>query len=440
MKLFRGGIHPDDRKLSADSPIETLPPPAKAVLPLAHHTGSPAKSLVKAKDPVKVGQPVAEAGGFVSAWLHSPVSGKVTAIDHAPHASGLYLESIIIESDGLDERFEATPRDYKAMTPEEILDVVKRSGVVGLGGASFPTHVKLSPPKDKPIDTIILNGCECEPYLTCDHRVMFEETGAVLEGLAILMKALNVNRGIVAIEENKADAIRALTEGAARFPGIEVRGVPTRYPQGGEKQLIYALLKREVPSGGLPMHVGCVVQNVQTAAAIRRAVIEDMPLVERVVTVTGRVKTPKNLRVRIGTPIEALIQAAGGLDEDAAEIIGGGPMTGPSLYSLAFPVMKGTSGIVALSVAEAAARVTHPCIRCGRCIAACPMGLMPTTLAQLAERQGDAAAGEIDGLHAMDCIECASCAYECPSRIELLQLMKLAKAVVRKAKAKAKTA
>ncbi len=437
MNGFAGGVHPPESKRTAGQSIETAPLPGKVILPLSQHTGSPSKPLVKPKDTVKAGQKIAESSGFISSTLHASISGKITAIDHFISPSGLATEAIVIESDGADEKEAATPRDWRAIEPAEIARIVSESGIVGLGGAAFPTHVKLSPPKDKPIDTVILNGCECEPCLTCDHRVMLESPGGIVEGLAILMKALNVGRGIIAIEDNKPDAARAVAEAAAKSDaagGIRVATVRTKYPQGAEKQLIKSAVNREVPSGGLPMHAGVSVQNVQTALAVREAVACGKPLYERVLTVTGNVAESRNLRVRLGTPVSEIVAHCGGLREKTAKVVSGGPMMGATLFSLDVPVTKGMSGIVALTESEARAFEPTPCIRCGRCISACPMALSPTVIARWVETKGAESGERVKGLHVMDCIECASCAYECPARIELVSWMKLGKIAARKVK------
>ncbi len=432
---FRGGVHPPDYKsLSSDQAIETLAPPAKLRVPLVQHLGVPAQAIVKKGDRVLLGQLIGQCHGFVSAAVHAPVSGAVTAVDTAPHASGRMVPAIEIENDGTDE-WHPDVHPLAAPTRETIIKAVQAAGIVGMGGATFPAHVKLQPPEGKTITTLILNAAECEPFLTCDYRLMLEEHNRIVRGAELLMQALNVAQCIIAVEDNKPDAVRLLRDALRGRDGMQVQTLHTHYPQGGEKQLIYALTGREVPSGGLPMDVGCVVHNVGTAAAVADAVDLGRPLIERIVTVSGdAVERPGNFRVRIGTTIGALLAAAGLDQERCAKVIAGGPMTGPAVANLDIPVAKGTSGVLAFSAAWVAAREPDACVRCGRCGAACPVGLNPTLLETLAV-QRDVAGVQL--LKAQDCIECGCCAYICPSHRALVQGIRYAKAQIaalRKAK------
>jgi len=428
-RRFYGGVHPPEKKFSAERAIEVLPVPGEMVVPLSMHIGAPAKPVVQGGDEVKVGQVLGEPGGFVSAYIHSPVSGTVRKIEPRDHPLGRPLPCVIIDNDGADETVDFTPLvRWEETAPEELLDAVFKAGIVGMGGATFPTHVKLKPPPNFHIDTVIANGVECEPYLTADHRMMLEHPAKILEGMRIVMRILGVKRGFLGIEMNKPDAIELMTQKARTVDEIEVVPLQVRYPQGAEKQLIYACTGREVPSGGLPMAVGVVVQNVSTLAAIRDAVVKGKPLFERVVTVTGEaVTTPKNLLVRVGTPLRLLIEAAGGLNGDAAKIISGGPMMGLAQHVQNVPIIKGSSGVLCLPPELVDVSPPAPCIRCGACVGVCPAGLLPTDLVRLVENNKF---DEADRLGVMDCIECGSCAFGCPSRIKLVQWIRLGKAEV----------
>ncbi|MDO8733911.1 MAG: electron transport complex subunit RsxC [Elusimicrobiota bacterium] len=430
MNNFRGGIHPPQSKYTSQIQTEEIPLPKKAVVPLSQHTGSPSKPVVTVGDLVKTGQLIAEATGFISANLHSPVSGKVSDISSRIHPCGYNFDSIIIDSDDKDEPVEFKKNNPEKLFPNEIVEIIKNAGIVGLGGAAFPTHVKLSPPKEKKIDSVILNGCECEPYLTCDHRVMIEETEKVVGGLKLIMKVLNVKNGFIAIEDNKEDAIEKLKFKDERLKIVKLK---TKYPQGAEKQLIKAVLKREVPSGKLPMDVGCVVQNVQTAKAIYEAVYEGKPLYERVITVAGSVKRPGNLKVRIGTSLSEIIDYCGGFVEDlpGQKVIAGGPMMGITQFTLDVPVVKGFSGIVILTEKESEFYEPSNCIRCGKCVDVCPMYLIPTVISRLIEKEKY---DEIKNYNPLDCMECGCCAYECPAKIHLVQNIKLAKTLIQQKK------
>jgi Na+-translocating ferredoxin:NAD+ oxidoreductase subunit C len=424
VKTFSRGVHPAHRKEATErKQIEDAPLPELIVLPLQQHAGVICRALVKAGDTVKAGQKIADTDSPVAAPIHSPVSGAVKAVEERPHHSGLKLPSVVIVPDGSQEQVEPAGPPTARPTAEDIRRLVREAGIVGLGGAGFPTQIKLTPPVGLKIDSVIINGSECEPYLTVDHRLMVEEPERVIDGLKLLMEAVGAERGFIGIEENKPDALRIMGEAAAG-DGIETVALEAKYPQGSEKQLIKSVLDREVASGALPSSVGALVQNVQTAIAVALAVREGRPLTKRVVTVTGAVSEPRNLRVLIGTPVKDLIELCGGLEPDVAKIVMGGPMMGVALSSLEVPVVKGTSGIVALSTAQAEAAESQPCIKCARCIEACPMGLLPNRLGNLAE------AGiweEVEAESALDCLECGACAYVCPAKRPLVQYIRLAK-------------
>lgn len=430
LKTFAlGGVHPEENKLSSQAAIEVLPIPKQVVVPLGQNLGAPSKPVVKKGDKVKTGQRIAEAGGFISANIHSPVSGTVLKIDSSIDSTGYKRPCIFIsvEGDDWDESIDRTDKIETniLLTPDEIVSRIKSSGIVGLGGATFPTSVKLMPPPGKKAEYLVINGVECEPYLTSDHRIMLEKGREIMVGIQILMKALHVEKAIIGIENNKKDAINHLTELSRSLPGIQVVSLKVQYPQGGEKQLIKAVLNREVPSGKLPIEVGCVVQNVGTAFAVYEAVQKNKPLFERVVTVTGKgVKKPSNFLVRIGTSVQELIEAAGGISETTAKVISGGPMMGKALTSLEAPVVKGTSGILLMDDGESHRKVENPCIRCSKCTYACPMGLEPFLLIKTA-KLGNYEMAEKEMI--MDCIECGSCQFTCPSGIPLLDYLRLGK-------------
>lgn len=436
---FKGGIHPDyNKELTASKAIEPAVPPSIVVIPLQQHTGAPCQPLVKVGDDVKMGQKIGEASGFVSVPVHSSVSGKVVAIEPRLHPGGQQVVSVVIESDGRDALDESIkPQgDIDSLSKDAIIDIIKEAGIAGLGGAAFPTHVKLLPPPDKKIDLVIINGAECEPYLTCDHRLMVEKPEDVVYGTRAIMKALGVDKAVIAIENNKADAIAAILKAASAYPNIDVVALKTKYPQGAEKQLIKALTGKEVPSGGLPSDVGAVVDNVGTAAAIAKAIKTGMPLIERVVTVTGKgIKEPKNLLARIGTPFAQLIEQCGGFSGQPGKVIMGGPMMGIAQFSLDVPVIKGTSGILVLNEQEAETPAAQTCIRCGRCVEACPMNLLPLFISQYA------LAGMYDKAeqyYALDCIECGCCSFECPAKRPLVESIRLAKRAILAKRRKAK--
>jgi len=435
LKTFtKGGVHPPENKLSADKPIVTLPLPETVSIPVSQHIGAPAQVVVKKGDKVKVGQLIAKSGGFVSANIHSSVSGTVSKIDEVIDTSGYRRTAVVItvEDDLWLETIDRKPvlvREIK-MTPEEIVSRVAECGIVGLGGATFPSHVKISVPKGKTANVLIINGVECEPYLTSDHRLMLEKCDEMMVGIQIIMKALSVSRAVIGIENNKPDAIEHCTKSASNYKGIEVAALKVKYPQGGEKQLIKAVINREVPSGGLPIDVGAVVHNVGTAFAIYEAVQKNKPLIERVVTVTGKsVKNPSNFLARIGVPTIQLIEAAGGLPEDTGKVISGGPMMGKALSNLEAPMAKGTSGILIMPENEAKRQIVMNCLRCAKCVSVCPMGLEPYLLMTLGEQKRFEQA---ETEHTMDCIECGSCSYVCPSNRPLLDYIRLSKSNVLK--------
>ncbi len=428
LATFKGGIHPLYKKaLSSEASLSPLAPPKTVVIPLSQHIGAPCNASVEIGELVKIGELVGVAEAFVSAPVHSSVSGKVVGIGEFPNPMGRMVASVVIENNGQDEWIELKEADPYSLSPEEIKERIRSAGIVGMGGAAFPTTVKLSPPKEKPINCVILNGAECEPYLNADNRLMLERPVDVIEGLRIIMRSLGVEKGHIGIESNKPQAFEILTKAAQDRPDVEVHLLEVKYPQGAEKMLIKAITGREVPSkGGLPMDVGCVVQNIGTAVAINDAVRFGRPLVERVVTVTGLgIVEPQNLIVRVGTMVSELVEACGGLTQDAVKVISGGPMMGFALSTLEVPVTKGTSGILVMTEEEA----PHVdkflnCIRCGRCIEACPMGLMPSMLSILSEAGQYEECKEYD---LWDCFECGSCTFVCPSKRPIVQFVKLAK-------------
>lgn len=429
---FRRGVHPREaaggKHETGAKPIENAAAPSIVAVPLLQHAGAPAKPMVKPGTPVLMGQKIAAADGYVSAAVHSPVSGIVKSIQTRIAAGGRRVDAVIIENNALDEWDTSLLPVRDPDDPAQLLAAIREAGVVGMGGATFPTHVKLSPPREKPIDTLILNGAECEPYLSADHRVMLEETEAVVDGLRIAAKITGAKRLCIGVEENKLDAIEALRRAAGG--DAEVCVLRVKYPQGGEKQLIQTLTGRRVPSGGLPMDVGCVVLNVSTAAAISRAVREGRPVIDRVVTVAGAVREPKNLHVRIGVDIDSVIEQCGGADAQVNKIVLGGPMMGQCAYNPNTPVTKGVSGVLLLADHERERPLAN-CVRCGGCVSVCPIGLMPLMLYAFA-RKGFYERAR-DEQHLLDCIECGSCAYQCPSRLPLVQQIRAAKSALRRA-------
>ena len=429
-KTFRmGGVHPPEGKITSGKAIETFPIGTEMVFMASQHLGAPSEVLVAKGDKVLVGQPIAKATGFVSAQLHSSVSGTITKIDKVVDASGYPKPAIYITVEGDEwmpeiDRSETLVRECN-LDPKAIIDLVSQAGIVGMGGATFPAHVKLSVPPGKTAEYLIINGVECEPFLTSDHRLMLEKPEELLVGISILRKALGNPKTVVGIERNKMDAINLLIEKAKNFEGIEIQPLIVKYPQGGEKQLIEAVTKREVPAGKLPIDVGCVVQNVGTAFAVYEAVQKHKPLFERVVTVTGPSLTqPGNFMVRVGTPISKLLEAAGGLPEDTGKVISGGPMMGKALKNIDAPVTKGTSGILVLPKKLAERKTPDSCIRCSKCSQGCPMGLEPWLLYKLGQGS-DTEWMEREDI--MSCIECGCCSFTCPANLPLLDYIRLGK-------------
>lgn len=434
---FAHGVHPPEHKeATAAMPIRRLPFAPEMAVPLSQHAGAPAAPTVREGQEVVRGEPIAEAGGFVSVPMHAPATGVVSAIRPIPDARGGLSTAIVIRlyPGASQDILYGAPQDVASMSPAEIVAAVQATGVVGLGGAAFPTHVKLAPPEGKRVDTVIANGCECEPYLTTDHRVMIEQPEAILEGMRVAMHALRAARGIIGVEDNKADAVRILREHAASRPEIAVRAIATKYPQGAEKMLIKSLLNREVPPGGLPADVGAAVFNVATLAQIGELLPHRRGLIERVVTVTGPgVARPGNYLMALGTPLRFALEHAG-LLPDTTRVILGGPMMGPAAPNLDIPITKGITGILAFTTPEhAAAGKVQPCIKCGECLAACPLNLNPSRLGALARKEQYETMAE--QFHLFDCFECGCCGYVCPSNIPLVQYFRMAKSVVRSRKA-----
>lgn len=437
MKTFKiGGVHPQENKLSASAPIREAALPKQAVFSMFQHIGAPAKPVVKKGDKVKVGTLLAEAGGFVSAPIHSSVSGKVAKVDVALDASGTCRMAVYVDVEG-DEWEESIDRsadlvklsDRPELDSKTIIEKIKNAGIVGMGGATFPCHVKLSPPPGCKAECVIINAVECEPYLTADHRLMLEHPEEILVGLQLIMKAVGVTKGFIGIENNKPDAIAVMTEKAKNHEGIEVVPLKVKYPQGGEKQLIDAVTGRQVPAPpAIPINVGAVVQNVGTAFAIYQAVMKNKPLIDRIITVTGKsVKQRSNLLARLGTPFQQLIDECGGLPADTGKIIGGGPMMGKALSSLEIPMTKGSSGLLIMTEKEALRATPKPCIRCAKCVNACPMGLEPYLLSKMSANADWEGAEKND---VVSCIECGSCQFTCPSNRPLLDMIRVGKSTV----------
>ena len=431
LKTFRGGVHPDDKKRSSDY-IETeiFHAPKIMIYPLQQHIGNPAKALVSVGDKIKIGQLIAKADGNVSANVHSSVSGNVMEIKSHIHPNGNMVESIIVENDFKNEYIKNfnVQSDVNKFSSEDIVAIVKEAGIVGMGGAAFPTHIKLSPPNE--VYTVIINGAECEPYITSDYRLMLEHPKCILTGIQAVMKAVGAKNAFVCIENNKPDAIERLTEFFSDFNYINVVSVKAKYPQGSEKQMIDAVTGRQVPSGGLPSDIGVVVLNVDTIWAIADVINKGLPLIHRVVTLSGgAVKKPKNSIVPLGTPIKDVIEASGGFSEEPAKILLGGPMMGNSVYNTNVPVIKGTGAIIALTEDEIKVSEPTVCIRCGKCVDACPIHLLPIMLREYSIRNEWK---KLKEFHILDCIECGACSYICPGRQNPVQYIRNAKPKVLK--------
>lgn len=427
--MFPGGTHPHEgangKSVNGGNAIVCLPAPPRVVIPLSQHIGAPAKALVKKGDHVKVGQLIGQAGGYVSANVHASVSGVVRDVQPCLLASGMSVPAVIIDNDYKDEWVDLTPASQpENLSADELRQIVTEAGIVGLGGATFPTAVKLNPAPGKTIEKLVINGAECEPYLTADHRLMLERAAEVIQGIRIVMKAMNIKEALIGVEDNKADAIATLT--AAATEGMTVKALPVRYPQGGEKQLVYALTRRKVPAGGLPLDVGVAVCNVGTCYAIQQAVCLGKPLIERITTVGGLVEKPGNFLVRIGSTVEQLLDACGGVQDGVKQMIYGGPMMGMAIARTDIPVTKGCSGILALGQ-EAKEPYESACIRCGRCLRACPMQLMPAKLDALSRAQRF---DEAEKLGVMNCMECGVCTFVCPAKRSLTQSCRTAKKVI----------
>ena len=442
-KMFPGGVHPHEgangKAVNSGNAIRELNAPQRVIIPLSQHIGAPAAALVKKGDTVLMGQKIGEAAGFVSAPVHASVSGKVVGIENVEVANGTVVPAVVIENDFQDTWVELNPTDHpETLTAAELTGIIREAGIVGLGGATFPTSVKLTVPEGKSIKTIVVNGAECEPYLTADHRLMLEKPAEIIDGLHLMMLALDVKEAIIGVEDNKMDAIQALLAACEGVEGITVKALPVMYPQGGEKQLVYACTKKKVPAGGLPIDVGCVVCNVGTVYAVQQAIREGKPLVQRVATMGGLVNNPGNFLFRIGTPVESLINACGGLQPDVVKMISGGPMMGAAFANTSIPMTKGTSGILALGK-EAAEKPENPCINCGRCVQACPMRLVPTKL-DLLVRAGNIEEAEKGGV--LNCMECGACTFLCPAKRLLTQSCRTGKRIInaRKKAAAAKAA
>ena len=434
---FSHGVHPDEKKEPTEKlPIERMPFVDEYVVPLTQHIGAPAKALVKPGDKVARGQIIAKPGGFISTAHHAPVTGTVRTIELRSNPNGKLMPSIVIGIDPYSsQRFNSPPlKDPNTLSPKEVSAGIQNAGIVGLGGAAFPSHVKVLVPEGKKVEFVVLNGCECEPYLTCDHRVMLENTSAIVKGLQFIIKQVGAKRGYIGVENNKADAIKALIDEAASDPNIEVVPLQVKYPQGAEKMLIEAILHKEVPAGGkIPLDIDIVVNNVGTAAAITDLFEKGMPLIERVVTVTGEAVTrPKNLMVPLGTPVSAVLEHCGVDFTKLKQLIIGGPMMGMSQKNPDIPVIKGTSGILAFESVPFKKLKEVACIRCGRCLEGCPMYLNPSRLAIIVQAE---LSEELEEYHILDCFECASCSFTCPSNIPIVQMIRLGKAMLRQKKA-----
>ncbi len=428
--FFNGGIHPQDQKeLTAGGSLRRLPPPAEVVIPLLQHIGSPCQSMVRPGEAVLLGQKIGDGPGLCVP-VHASVSGQVTAVEPRPHPGGRDVLSVVIKNDFQDRQARSlTPQEDAArLSAQEILAIIREAGIVGMGGAAFPTQEKAQTSLGK-VDTLIANGCECEPYLTADDLLLRTDPQQVLEGMNLMRRALGSKRAVLAVEDNKKSAIAALQKHMSGNDSLELKILPTRYPQGAEKQLVQALTGRQVPPGGLPYHVGCAVFNVATLAAVYQAVVLGQPLTRRIVTVTGKgVASPANYMVPIGTPISSLIAASGGLTQDIWKVINGGPMMGLAQGDLDVPVIKGTNGVLCLTLESKDQREKPVCIRCGKCVTVCPVNLQPLYFYRY-ERTGDL--GALERLNLMDCIECGCCTYICPGKLPLVERIRAAKRVMR---------
>ena len=438
LATFKGGIHPyEGKELSMSKPVSVLQPKGEMVFPLSQHIGAPAKPLVAKGDPVLVGQKIGEPGGFISACIISSVSGTVKSLEPRMVANGAMVPSIIVENDGMYETVEGfgEDRDPKTLSKEEIRNIVKEAGIVGLGGAGFPTHVKLTPKDESAIDTIIVNGAECEPYLTSDYRMMLEEPLSIIKGLNVILQLFDNAKGVIGIENNKPDAIQKMTELVKDEPRITVCPLLTKYPQGGERSLIYAVTGRKINSSMLPADAGCIVDNVDTVISIYNAVCKTTPLIRRIITVTGdAIANPQNYSVRTGTSYKELLEASGGFKTEPEKIISGGPMMGQALFNLEIPVTKTSSALTAMTKDEVAIHAPSACIRCGRCVSVCPSHVVPQMMMDAAERSD---IERFTALNGMECCECGCCTYVCPAKRPLTQAFKEMRKVVAASRKKA---
>ena len=440
LATFIGGIHPyEGKELSEDKPIQFIVPEKgeEMVYPLSQHIGAPAKPLVAKGDHVLVGQKIGEPGGFISACIISSVSGTVKSLEPRMVANGAMVPSIIVENDGMYETVEGfgEDRDPKTLSKEEIRNIVKEAGIVGLGGAGFPTHVKLTPKDESAIDTIIVNGAECEPYLTSDYRMMLEEPLSIIKGLNVILQLFDNAKGVIGIENNKPDAIQKMTELVKDEPRITVCPLLTKYPQGGERSLIYAVTGRKINSSMLPADAGCIVDNVDTVISIYNAVCKTTPLIRRIITVTGdAIANPQNYSVRTGTSYKELLEASGGFKTEPEKIISGGPMMGQALFNLEIPVTKTSSALTAMTKDEVAIHAPSACIRCGRCVSVCPSHVVPQMMMDAAERSD---IERFTALNGMECCECGCCTYVCPAKRPLTQAFKEMRKVVAASRKKA---
>lgn len=425
-KTFKGGIHPNEQKqLSENLSFDIMSNPKQVIVPLVQHLGKPAKPIVKKGSEVKAGEIIAEQDGLISSPIHSPVSGKVTKITTGATVTGFPKDAIVIEANDTNETVFMPPLDIEKITREEIRERVKLAGIVGQGGAAFPTYVKLSPPPDKKVDIAIINGCECEPYLTRDYRYMIERTDDLITGLRLIMKAVGVEKGAIGIEDNKPEAINRLKEAVKNIPNISVEVLETKYPQGAEKMLIKAVTGKEVPPGKLPFDVGAVIQNIGTAIAVYDAIVKGEPQLTAALTVSGfGINQPKNLIVRIGTPLADILDYCGGVKENAVKVVVGGPMMGVAQYDFSAPVMKATSGILVLTEEEVNDQEETPCLRCGKCVDVCPLNLIPTKLARISSLEKFE---EAEQLGVTVCMECGTCTYTCPANLPLVQWIRFGK-------------